>query len=93
MVQPRARGFACSAGLSTPGAEGAEDALSDNGTDFAGRSGETVGGGAVTCGEAFAWHDERGAVWSEVEEELSEDVEGEEGMAGQMVVREADDNE
>ena len=43
-------------------AEGAEDALGDDGADFAGCGADAVGGGAVAGGEAFAGDDEGGCV-------------------------------
>ena len=49
--------------------------------------------GAVARGEAFTRDDECCRVGAEVEEELGEDVECEEGMAREVVVGEANDDE
>lgn len=73
--------------------EGTEDRLRDDGADLAGRGGEAVRGGAVAGREALAGDDEGGGVGAEVEEELAEHVEGEEGAFGELVVGEADDAE
>lgn len=59
----------------TFGSEGSEHDLGNDGADFAGCGGDTVGGGAVACWEAFAGHNEGRGVGSEVEEELAENVE------------------
>lgn len=74
------------------GLEGAEHALGDDGADLAGGGRETVRGGPVACRETFAGHDEGGGVGAEVEEELSNDVEGEQATLVQFVVGEADDD-
>lgn len=50
-------------------------------------------GGTVAGGEAFTGGDESGGVGAEVEEELGENVESEETLAADVVVREADYNE
>ena len=44
------------------GTERTDDDLRDDGTDFAGRGGETVRGGTVAGGEAFTRDDEGGGV-------------------------------
>ena len=44
------------------GAQLRDTGLADDGADFAHAGGETVGGGAVACGEAFAGDDEGGCV-------------------------------
>jgi hypothetical protein len=38
--------------------EGSENALRDDGTDFAGSCGDAVGSGSVAGWEAFTWNDE-----------------------------------
>ena len=43
-------------------AEGSDDDLGDDGTDFAGGGGDTVGGRAVAGREAFSRDDESGSV-------------------------------
>lgn len=58
--------------------ERSEDTLSDDSTNFAGSSRETMRGGTVTSREALARHDEGGGIGTEVEEELSQDVESKE---------------
>lgn len=45
---------------------------------------------AVTCGETFARNDECGGVWTEVEEKLCHNVEGEKGFARKEVIGETD---
>ena len=90
MVQPRAgvRGRRVA-----PDPQGADDDLRDDGADLAGRGGQAVRGGAVAGGEALAGHDEGGGVGAEVEEELRDDVEGEQAFRAQLVVGKADDTE
>lgn len=92
VVEPRAFG---GAGRGTLLTEGTEDALGDDGADLAGGGGEAVGGGAVAGWEALAGNDEGGGVGAEVEEELSEDKEGEKasGVALEVVVSEAENDE
>lgn len=51
-----------------------------------------MGGGAVACGEALSRNDESGGVWTPIEEELNEDVDGKLGVVVQVVVGEAEDN-
>jgi len=50
-----------------------------------------VRGGTVTCREAFTGNDESRGVRPEIEEELGEDVEGEQGVTRELMVSEADD--
>ena len=76
-----------------PGSERTEHALSNDSTNFAGCSRDTVRGGPVTSGEAFAGNDKGGCIWSEVEEELSKNVEGQEATLAQLVVGESNDTE
>jgi len=52
-----------------------------------------VGCRAVTGREALRGEDERGRVRTTVEEELGEDVEGEESAGREMVIRKTDDDE
>lgn len=51
-----------------------------------------MGGGSISSREAFSGNNERGGVWSEVEEELSQDVEGKETVFAEVRVGEPDDN-
>ena len=74
-------------------AQRADDHLGDDGADLARGGRQAVRGGAVARGEALAGHDEGGGVGAEVEEELRDDVEGEEALGADLVVREADDAE
>lgn len=89
MVEPRGR----VGGGGSPGAEGADEDLGKDGSDLAGSGGETVRGGTVAGGEAFTGGDESGGVGAEVEEELGENVESEETLAADVIVREADYDE
>ena len=57
------------------GTQGSENGLRNDGTDLAGGGGEAVRGGAVASWEALAGDDEGRGIGSEVEEELTEDVE------------------
>lgn len=79
------------------GTQRTEDALRDDGTDFAGGGGDTVRGGTVASREAFTRNDESGGVRTEVEEELGEDEERDEtagaGRGLELVVGETDDDE
>ena len=74
-------------------AEGTDEGLGDDGADFARGGGDAVRGGAVAGGEALAGDDEGGRVGAEVEEEVAEDVEGEEAVVADDVVAEAHDAE
>ena len=67
--------------------------LADDGADLAGGGRDTVRGRTVTSGEDFTGDDEGGAVGSEVEEELGNDVETEETVGGELVVGETHGNE
>ncbi len=69
-----------------------EDDLGDDGTDFARRCRKAVRCRAIPGREAFARNDERSGVWSEVEEELAENVEGKKCVAAELVIGETDDN-
>ena len=83
-------------GFSTSCSERTKDDLCDDGTDFSGSGRDTVGGGTVAGGETFTRHNESGGVGAEVEEELGQDVEGQESMAGvsqEVLVGESDDDE
>lgn len=96
MVQPRRGSGAGSTRCSATSPERTEDNLGNDGTDLSRGSGETMGGGTITGGEALAGYNEGGGVRAEVEEELSEDVEGEESMpvvGKKLVVSESDDDE
>jgi len=75
------------------GTERADEDLGNDGADFAGGGGETVGGGTVTGRETFTGGDEGGGVGAEVEEELGENVESEEALRAEVVVGEANDDE
>lgn len=48
---------------------------------------------SVSCGEAFPWHDESCGIWSEVEEELGDNVKSKECTSRKFVVCEAHDAE
>lgn len=50
-------------------------------------------GGTVASWEALSWHDEGGCIWTEVEEELDEDVESELGVTRELLVSETPDAE
>ena len=78
---------------SASGTKGTEHALGDDGADLARGGRQTVRGRAVAGGEALAGYDEGGGVRAEVEEELGEDVEGQERVFTKLVVGEADDAE
>jgi hypothetical protein len=52
-----------------------------------------MGGRTITCGEAFSRDNKGGCVWSEVEEELDENVEGKHSMARQVFVGESPNDE
>ena len=73
--------------------QGPKDHLRDDGAHLPRRGTETVRGGAVPRGEAFAGNNKRGGVGAEVEEELAEDIQRKEGVLGEFVVGEADDAE
>lgn len=73
--------------------EGSKHTLGNNGANLAGGSRETVRGGSVTGREAFSRNDESSGVRSKVEEELSDNVEGEETTFAQLVISETDDDE
>lgn len=90
MVQPRRRR---ASGRCATGSQGADEGLGEDGADFARGGGDAVGGGAVSGREAFAWYYEGCCVWTEVEEELGDDVEAEEGASAEVVVGEAHDAE
>jgi len=65
-------------------------------TKLARRGGDTVCGGAVTCGERLTGDDKCGRIWSKVLEEVGEAVEEDEGALGvrkDVVVAEAHDDE
>jgi len=81
------------AGGSTAGAERADKSLGDDGADFASGGGHPVRGGAVARREAFAGYDKGGGVGAEVEEELAQDVEAKQGVAGELFEGKADDAE
>lgn len=93
VVQPRRGVAARRAREGAARAQGPEDALRDDGADFPARGREAVRGGAVARREALAGHDEGGGVGAEVEEELGEDVERQEGGVRDLVVGEADYDE
>lgn len=80
-------------GCRTAGAERSNGSLGDDGADLAGCSGDTVAGGAVASWEALSWHDEGCAVGAEIEEELGQDVAGEEAARANLVVGETHDAE
>lgn len=77
----------------TTSSERGNGSLGDNGTDLAGGGGDTVASGSVAGGEALARNDEGGRVGAEVEEELGQDVEGEETASSDLVVGETHDTE
>ena len=79
-------------GNNTLSLEGTEHNLSDDSTDFARGSRDTVGGRSVTCWETFTRNDKRCSVRSEVEEELAKDVQSQEPVWWEMVVSEANDD-
>nr|POE48707.1 hypothetical protein CFP56_38803 [Quercus suber] len=80
-------------GVGAPGAERTDEDLGDDGADLARRGRKTVRGGAVAGGEALAGHDEGGGVGAEVEEELGQDVAGQESLLADGVVGETHDAE
>lgn len=75
--------------------EGAEDTLRDDGTNLPSSSTDTVGGGAIPGWEALSGHNERSCVWSEVEEELSYDIETQQTIVSvlQIIITKANCNE
>lgn len=93
VVQPWAGSSASRARLSTTSSERTEHTLSDDSTDLASTSGDTVAGGSVTGRETFTGNDECGRVGTKVEEELSQDVEGKDRVVAERVESEADDQE
>lgn len=54
--------------------KGSKHRLRDDGANLSRASADTVGGGTVSGGEAFARNDEGGRVGTKVEEELGQDV-------------------
>lgn len=86
MVEPGAR---VSLGRVAASAEGCNSALSDDGTDFARTSGDSMRGGAVASWEALARDDEGGGVGAPVEEELDQDVDGQHGVGAEVLKGEA----
>ena len=72
VVEPGGVGGACGRALL---AEGPEDALGDDGADFAGGGGDAVRGRPVAGGEAFTGYDERGRVGSCYEESVMVNLE------------------
>ena len=93
VVDPGRGGGTGGSSLGAAGLERAEHTLGDDGADLSAGGGEPVRGGTVAGGEAFTGDDEGGRVGTEVEEELGQDVECEEGVAREVVVGEADDYE
>ena len=73
----------------TTNAERSNKALRDDGADLSRGGRETVTGGAVTSREALSRHDERSRVWSEVEEEVSNDEAAEDAPFADLVVTKA----
>ncbi len=53
----------------------------------------TVGSRSVACGEAFSWNNESGGIWTPVEEQLNEDVNGQHGMVAELVIGETPNDE
>ena len=90
VVEPRRR---IGGGWVTLGSERSEDSLSNNGADLARGGRQTVGGGSVTCREAFSRNNEGGGVGAKIEEKLSQDIQGQETALIQVVVGETNDNE
>lgn len=83
-------------GVLLGGAVGSEDGdgtLADDGADLAGGGRDTVGGGSVSGGEHLTGNDECSHVRTEVEEELGKNVDGQQSVAGNVVVRETHDDE
>lgn len=50
-------------------------------------------GGSVSCGETLARHNKGGRVGTEVEEELSQDIDSQQAVLSKLVVGEAHDDE
>lgn len=77
----------------TTGTETGNGTLTNDGTNLTGGGRDTVRGRTVTGREDFTRNDEGGCVGAKVEEELSNDVDGEEAVGGKLVVSKAHDNE
>jgi hypothetical protein len=81
------------AGWGTTSTERSDKTLGKDGTDLSGGSGDTMRCGSVTSREALPWNDESRRIWSEVEEELSEDVESQKAVWTELVESKTDDKE
>jgi hypothetical protein len=79
VVEPRLAFYAFAFRGCSFGHEGLRYDLGYHRADFTHRGAETVACASVARRETFAGDDEGCGVWAEVEEELREDVEGEEG--------------
>ena len=78
---------------STASAERSKSSLGDDGTDLARGSGDTVASRTVAGWETLARNDEGGCVRAEVEEELGENVAGQQSVRSDLVVCETHDAE
>ncbi len=90
VIEPRG-----SVGLSNMSlcSERSKDSLCDDGTNLAGGCGNTMRGRSVAGRETFAGNDECGCIGSEVEEELSQNVEGQKTVLTQVAVGKSNDDE
>lgn len=89
VVQPRA-----GVGLGgTADAETGNGTLANDGANLARGGRDTVRGGTVAGGEDLTGDNEGGGVGAKVEEELGNDVDGEEAVGGELVEGEAHDDE
>lgn len=64
--------------------------LGNDGTNFAGGSGDTVGGRTVASRKALSRDDECRSIGAKVEEELGENIESQETVVGDLVVSESE---
>lgn len=80
-------------GGGTTGAERGNGTLGDDGTNLTRASGNSVRCRSVASWKALARNNESGGVGSPVEKQLNENVDGQHGMAAEMVVSETPDQE
>lgn len=91
MVEPRRLVRLASA--VTAGTQRSNGTLSNDGTDFACSSRDTVGSGSVAGGEALSGNDERGGVGTPVEKELDQDIDAQHAVVADVLVCKAPDQE
>lgn len=77
----------------TSGPERGDGTLADDGADLARGGRDSVGRGPVACREALSGDDKGGRVGAKVEEELRQDIDGQQAVVAQFIVGEAHDDE